>query len=68
MCLCTHPIALPTVHLQKEEGGSRKQEKQCGLMGKEVGEETGPGEQTLGTQWSGDSAVLLGPLAQEDWH
>lgn len=75
MCLCTHPIALPTVHLQKEEAGRkkeeagrRKEEKQCGLTGKEVGEESGPGEQTLGTQWSGDSAVLLGPLAQEDWH
>ena len=68
MCLCTHPIALPTVHLQKEEAGRRKEEKQFGLTGKEVGEESGPGEQTLGTQWSGDSAVLLGPLAQEDWH
>lgn len=53
---------------RKEEAGRRKQEKQCGLMGKEVGEERGPGEQTLGTQRSGDSAVLFGPLAQEDWH
>ena len=26
MCLCTHPIALPTVHLQKEEAGRKKEE------------------------------------------